>query len=57
MVKPEDVDHECRNTIVKLRGQFLRIQKVVKEIEKDLEELDKRLERLECAIKPEDPYP
>ena len=56
MEKVDEVDHECRNTIVKLRGQFHRIQKVVKEIEKDLEELDKRLEKLEDAITC-DPYP
>ena len=50
MSKQNEIDHEVRNSIVKLRAQIHRIEKVVREIEKDLADFDKRMEALELAI-------
>ena len=50
MSQKNDIDHEVRNSIVKLRAQIHRIEKVVREIEKDLADFDKRMEALELAI-------
>ena len=55
--KSDDIDHECRNSIVKLRAHFHRIWKEVKEIERDLEELDRHLEVIERSINADEPYP
>jgi len=44
------IDHEVRNSIVKIRYQVNRLTQVVKDIETELKDLDKRLERIEDAV-------
>ena len=60
MAEKIDIDHECRNEILRLLGHFKRIEKNLKEafrdVERDLEKFNKRLERLEDSTR-ENPYP
>ena len=60
MDKEDDIDHEVRNTIVKVAARIHRMRKAVREmshdIEKDLEYLHRKLEELKDAITI-DPYP